>query len=89
MWMLQRNNIKWDIKQEISVFIISEIQIHGRGPYRAVNTRPVRKKLPPQISLPSPEELASGVYTEPNEFSLCKIWGFHGGDYEECGCGAI
>jgi hypothetical protein len=22
--------------------------------------------------------------TEPNRFRLCKIWGFHGGDYKEC-----
>jgi hypothetical protein len=22
--------------------------------------------------------------TEPNRLMLCKIWGFHGGDYEEC-----
>jgi hypothetical protein len=27
-----------------------------------------------------------------NQNQLCKIWGFHGGDYEECrilGCGAV
>jgi hypothetical protein len=30
--------------------------------------------------------------TESNQLMLCKIWGFHGGDYEECrllGCDAV
>jgi hypothetical protein len=38
------------------------------------------------------EKSASEEPAWPNKNQLCKIWGFHGGDYEECrilGCGAV
>jgi hypothetical protein len=40
--------------------------------------------------VPHWKHITSG--TEPSQLMLCNIWGFHGGDYEEChilGCSAV
>jgi hypothetical protein len=37
-----------------------------------------------ETAVPNLQETHYVSATEPSQLMLCKIWGFHGGDYEEC-----